>query len=620
MESKQLSIIASALALLAAACSSREENVLPERLETPSVRVSDITPSSFVLRWDRVEHAGTYSCKSGSSEAEITDTTVISCSGLERNVEYAVEIVALPKDPSSYAPSLPAYVHVFTSDMEQLDTPVITFGCTYASKTIINWSQVPGAASYTYEIDGQTGSVTENRIELNTLRKGRTYTFRVKAVSSDEALYSDSAFATGEFTTEAGDVPSIIISPVSAVADAATFEIFAMPDLTYYYTMISGPAFLQNDEETIMDAYRNAVIAYAEEQGISLSLALGSVLRSGSGTYKITALVPQLTYYIIAFGMDLKGNITTSLCSARIKTLAFGESYGPTYGGTSWFRQEAYITNLYAATGYGETNSVWSSWTGNGVTSLKYRILATDTFNSIFPDVHDETALKAFLNNPSYAHTVSDENLVLVNSAQGLNMVSAAYSATSYTLMALAVNGAGEEALCVNSVSTRADHTDRAWFTVGLGTNETYGPAYNTLLAVMRGAGVTSVRYVALSSASIEGVSVSRYPDIVRDLGHDVSEQGIPYIASGYGIILSPAEPETSYTFIATAVNRSGDEVTKYATASTSAAPEGISPAPAAGLGIRSVLLPSDPGKVVELDIPGDDPWTIIHNMKPLER
>lgn len=56
---------------------------------------------------------------------------------------------------------------------------------------------------------------------------------------------------------------------------------------------------------------------------------MASMLKSGTQSLQMTGLTPELSYVIFAFGMDLRGNITSNLSSTQFKTTADGYSAGP---------------------------------------------------------------------------------------------------------------------------------------------------------------------------------------------------------------------------------------------------------------------------------------------------
>lgn len=606
-------------------------------IDQPQVLVSELTTSGFTLRWNAVENAGSYRYTfNDGEETEITDRQ-ISFSDLERQKEYVVAIKALPKFANEYTESPYTYVHVVTDDLEQLPKPGITLGCAYASKTIVSWTEVPEAAAYEYTIGAQTYTTSERTVAISGLEKSREYTIAVRAMTGDATRFTNSEAAELSFTTSDGDVPTLLIAPTHVISDAVEFQIYATSDQTYYYEVMAASTFAKYDPATIAETYRKAILDYAASQDVSIQLVLASMLKSGTQTLQLTGLTSELSYVIFAFGMDLKGNITTDLCATTFRTTAEGYSDGPNYGGSDWFQQNFYITNAYAGiTGYGWTNSVWTNWAGQDVARIRYRTLPTDSFRQIFPDENDTAAITAFLKEEDYAYEAEEAILTLVNSGGSMS-VTPAEAGTSYTLAALATSSGGEETLCVNSVTTKASEEALSWFLADAATNAAYGPTYSTVAGVMKGVDVAKVRICLFETAALQGVPTSQYADVVANRGTDLPAEYIAYInGNGFALIYNEQagiRPSTSYTFLATATNSVGDTTTKWGTATTTAAPDAGTTSVAttrAGGSLQSLVGEPIPNperfiypyrsKSVSKETKAEgDYWTIIHNMQILK-
>lgn len=632
-------ILAGCMMGLGACTSDKESSTSGGKtvIDQPQVLVSEVTTSGFTLQWDAVANAGTYVYTFNGSEAtEITERR-ISFRDLERQKEYVVAVKALPKFADEYTESPYTYVHVITDDLEQLPQPEITLGCAYSSKTIISWTEIPESAAYEYTIDGQTYTTKERTVTLSGLGKGRDYTFTVRAMTSDATRFTNSESAELAFTTSSEDVPTLLIAPTQVISDAVEFQVYATSEETYFYDVISASTFAKYDPATIVETYRNQILEYAASQDVSIQLVLASMLKAGTQTLQVTGLVSELSYVIFAFGMDLKGNITSDLSYTTFRTTADGYSDGPNYGGSDWFAQNFYITNAYASLGYNSTNSVWTAWSGDGVAEIHYRTLPTETFRQIFPDENDTEAIKAFLKDEDYAYVAEDTIIAMVNTT-GSMTVTAVTAGTSYTLASLAISGSGEETLCVNSVTTKTSAESLSWFLADAVTNEAYGPTYNTIAGIMKGVDVVKVRYGLIETAALQSFSTTQYADVVEKYGLDLQEQYLAAV-NGNGLAMLFREtmgvkPSTSYTFIATATNSVGDTTTKWGNVSTTAAPD---PGAGASLSKTRAATPLQslvgepipnperfiypyPCKPVSKDVKAEgDYWTLIHNMQILK-
>ena len=616
----------SVLFLLVGCGSDTKEETLSETLKTPEVKVSEVTVSSFRVDWGKVYGAENYTYSLDGAEVDSTKALFVTFNGLDAAKEYVVKLQAEPVKGSSKTSSEPVYIHVRTSDISQLEKPEITVGSAYASKTIISWSVIPGAGSYEYTVGEISGTTTENRVTLSNLAKGTDYIFTVKAIPAGSGSTASESAQTS-FTTSSEDVPTLLIVPENVLADAVVFDVYATPDATYYYDVVSSSTLLQFDEATVIERYRSAIIEYAKSKGISLQLAMASVLKIGTNTIGVSSLASEMSYDIIVFGMDYNGNVTTGLYTKRITTTATGWSSGPNYGGTDWFSQNFYLTNAYLGlTGYGWTNSVWTTWKGQDVQSIRYRLLPTSTFNKVFSDPYDKEAVKAFLRDTSYSYAVRSDYIALVNSSSGYNSVTPCNSGVSYTMSALATSTSGEEELTVNSITTKTTSEAYTWFSIAALVNEKYGPTSSKMACVLKGVGIESGKLVIIKTAALANVPESSYPAIIADKGTELKESYLEYINGNGLALVVDVEPQTSYTVMATVVNKAGDKLTKHASVTTTAAQtkaartrattvfENLAAnAEASPVGLRLDGVEAIP--VFEAPKSAEDLWTIIHNM-----
>jgi len=616
----------SVLFLLVGCGSETKEETLSETLKTPEAKVSEVTVSSFRVDWGKVYGAESYTYSLDGAEADSTKSLFVTFNGLEAAKEYVVKLQAEPAEGGSKTSSEPVYIHVRTSDISQLEKPEITVGSTYASKTIISWSVIPGAGSYEYSVGDISGTTTENRVTLSNLAKGSDYIFTVKAIPAGSGSTASESAQTS-FTTSSEDVPTLLIVPENVLADAVVFDVYATPDATFYYDVVSSSTLMQFDDATVIERYRSAIIEYAKSKGISLQLAMASVLKVGTNTIGVSSLASEMSYDIIAFGMDYNGNVTTGLYTKRITTTATGWSSGPNYGGADWFSQNFYLTNAYLGlTGYGWTNSVWTTWKGQDVQSIRYRLLPTSTFNNVFSDPYDKEAVKAFLRDTSYSYAVRSDYLALVNSSNGYNSVTPCNSGVSYTMSALATSASGEEELTVNSITTKTTSEAYTWFSIAALVNEKYGPTSSKMACVLKGVGIESGKLVIIKTAALANIPESSYPAIIADKGTELKESYLEYINGNGLALVVDVEPQTSYTVMATVVNKAGDKLTKHASVTTTAAEtkaartraatafENLAAnAEASPVGLRLDGVEAIP--VFEVPESAEDLWTIIHNM-----
>lgn len=611
----------SSACLLIVGCNAEiKEETSAGTLKTPQAKVSEVTVSGFRLDWEKVYGAGSYSYSLNGEDETATDTLFVAFSGLQAETEYVVELHAEPKDGSVMAASESIYIHVRTAGVGKLAKPEITIGSAYASKTIVSWSMIPGAGSYEYSVGEVSGTTTGNRVSLSNLAKGKDYVFKVKAIPADDSNVASEVAEAG-FTTSLEDVPSLLIVPEDVLADAVMFDVYAAPDATYYYDVVSSSTLMKYDADTVIERYRNAIIEYAKSKGISLRLAMASALKMGTNKIGVPNLASEMSYDIIVFGMDYDGNVTTGLYTKRVTTTATGWSSGPDYGGSEWFNQNFYLTNAYyGLSGYGWTNSVWCTWKGHDVQSVRYRLFPTKTFNAVFSDPYDKEAVKSFLRDTLYSYAVREEYLSLLNSEGGYNSLTPVSAGVSYTMLSLATSASGEETLAVNSITTKTSNEEYTWFSIAAIVNEKYGDPSNKLACVIKGVGIKSGKLIVVKTSSLDGIPESSYPALISEKGKELEESYIEHINGNGLALVIDVEPNTTYTVMATVENDAGDKITRHSSVTTKAAPTkaaGICAATAfENLAVNAEASPVG----LRLDgmesVPfgGEDIWTVIHN------
>ena len=200
-------------------------------------------------------------------------------------------------------------------------------------------------------------------------------------------------------------------------------------------------------------------------------------------------------------------------------------------------------------------------------------------------------------------------------------------------LLTLATSSSGAETVCVNSVTTKTSTAAAAWFAAAASTNANYGPTHNTVAGVMKGIDIATVRYAIFKQSALANVSTDNYPAVIEEFGHDLKEEYLPYInGNGFAILFtgeSGVTPETTYVFMATATNTVGDKVTKWGSATTSAAPDAArakaqaatrtdeplrSPAGKPTATPEKFIYPMESVQLPAGAKPEGDLWTIIHN------
>ena len=148
-------------------------------------------------------------------------------------------------------------------------------------------------------------------------------------------------------------------------------------------------------------------------------------------------------------------NLNAGEYSVRVKAIGagykdsdFGSVTVTLTGATSvtWFESSVKPAAVNEEKGYGPYNAVEFTWKGTGVKSLSYGLYVSQGLIGI-DDKTIKDAVKA----------ISDEDLAVVNSAEGLSAVIGPINgATTYTMCLLAVNEAGVEFFSKEEVTTES--------------------------------------------------------------------------------------------------------------------------------------------------------------------
>lgn len=511
-----------ALLLAAVACTKEET---PERtsLPEPKVRVSDVTSTSFNVSWDVVTDAGAYTYIFNDNDTVTTRERSVSFADLEPSVEYSFSVRTDAGTNGDYLDSRFVTIHVITEGESVLEAPEPVLVAAYKSRTIINWKPVAGASAYEYSVAGMTGKVEACSVELSGFDGSTDYVFRLKALSGEKYV-NDSPEAELKFTTRPAseDIPQIIMSLLECGSDYANFNVYAVPDFRYVYFGVPASYFIDHSDTEIRDTYLKYMLDAINDSNMTVEGGMSYYSKTGSSNYSEYPLYPELSYYIVAFGVSLDGKATTPLYKLSARTKAHDTMTEPSLDGADWFSQ----TMFHSVFGqYNSTNCVWTNWTGNGVAKMNYVLTSTYSFNVYFGGSFDlfrrYTALKG--------STVTEaEYIEKVNEESGLTTRFAPLSAAnSYTLGTLAINEAGDSTFVVNTLSTMATATYYDWAFVSLGTSSSY-PASTSLTSAVSIAfdateslniQVSAGRYLMCRSSELGGVTLTEAAKLVKEKG-----------------------------------------------------------------------------------------------------
>ncbi len=572
-----------AAVIVAAVSSCAKEDELREQtgpLPAPDVIVTELGRTGFTVSWDAVTDAGGYAYSFNAGEEQTTRNTSLVFSDLEPSASYVFTVKTVPGSNGSYSESELVTVRVTTEEVGTLDAPEPELVAAYRSKTIIKWKAVYGADSYEYSVGGFSGKTSSTTVEINGLEASASYTFRIKALSADKNL-NESADGVLTFTTrpEDEDIPQIIMALVETGSDYSKINVYAVADFRYLHFAVPATYFKVKSDNEIRDFYLAALLKAIEEAGMDVSTYISQYAGCGTASYTETPLLSEMSYSVVAFGVNTDGRATTPLYKIETKTLADDAAPFPDTVGEPWFSQSLFHYDFGA---YNASNSLWLKWKGENVTGIKSILTSTRSFRTYF-----ELSTDLFREYVKANGTESGQSVIAgVNSENGWTSRYALSSATSYTLGTLAVNADNDTTFVISSMPTKASDRYYDWAGVLLGTDGS-ATASSSLTGIFQlrvddsepvSFRINNLRYFFCRQDELSGVTTDRAAEIVAAKGTDFTQADLDILnltgkfTLSFGTEGSPLAPDTAYALLATFTERNGDEVTRFSLAKTAAA------------------------------------------------
>lgn len=605
------SAAAIAAALFALASCSKEPAEHVNALPIPKVVVNDITATSFSVSWDVVTDAGSFTYIFNGEEEKTTTDRRLSFENLEPAVEYSFSIKTNAGINKGWKDSEYLTLKITTEGESQLDSPEPQVLAAYISKTIINWKAIPGATSYEYSVGSMSGTVTQCSVELAGFEGETEYEFSVKAVSTDPHVKTSEPGAV-KFKTRpsSDDIPQLILDVNEVGCDYVDFNVYAVPDARYLFFAVPQVYFNGHSEKQIMETYRDYVLEAIESQGYTLEAGIDLYASYGSSNYLETNVYPEMSYYIIAFGIDKVGNIETSLYKTPVKTLANGGYDGPHVVGADWFSQSLFY---YQFGGYNPTNCLGFNWKGVDIVKTKYIMTSTYSFRHYFESSED--LLRKYVTRQG-TEVESESVIQSVNSADGYSYRYALGSATAYTLATIAINSASDTTFVVNSLGTKASTSFYDWAFLTLGTSSKYD-AKTALAATVSfsydkaeklNIQLSEVSYLLKPSDQIEDMTTAQASALVASEGTVMTGVQMSTlnmtgsVSLSFGTDGNPLVPGTKYTLLVNITTVNGDKIFRSRTASTEADSSSDANTETKSLGGRhNALMELNPGEIIDL-------------------
>lgn len=191
----------------------------------------------------------------------------------------------------------------------QLEMPTVSYTKVSADAVRVTWYPVTNAEKYGYLFDGQTTptETTNLSVDLNYLKAG-DHTFKVKAMSSDKK-FSDSEYATVNFTTEAVATQGVAMKMILEGLSHDRVRVIFTPEEKAQFTVAVVPASAASSDDAILAYVKNLP---ADQKTTEVFDVQTYVIWHGSGlqteftekTY--TGLTPETEYFIVAVSGDDK--------------------------------------------------------------------------------------------------------------------------------------------------------------------------------------------------------------------------------------------------------------------------------------------------------------------------
>lgn len=572
-------IIFAAAALSLWACSQDELEPtirVPEEIDAgssidvPGIRVIDVHTDGFTADWDAVSDALCYEYSFNGGEFETTEKTRLEFSGLEKDTEYILKLRALPRPESGRLASAYVTVNVLTSEIQELDMPLLAIGNASTSISIISWGAVPGAVNYLWELGELSGSTTKTFITFEGLLEGREYTLKVKAVcNSADTEKKDSPWAEIAFKPVNDGSGDLFFSNFATTCDGISFDVYANAGQYWWYEIVPKTAYSKYEShQAYLDAVKASITSKASAlvaEGKTSEEAYSLVLKSGSAAVKAGACA-SLTYMLTVFGMDLSGNIITDAKPREITTPAEISDDLPHYiDEGDWFRQ---TLGLGSTTNYPPTTTLSFQRYGTDVSEINYKLYTTSNFTKKFGEELDSEAISKVKDDLISGGSSADSTALAKVNGDGY---SAYYKnrepGTAYTLAALASNKSGQQILSISSVRTRTTTDENCWISFSL--SSLAADSFTRKISLLSGLDAVSGKfYYAPLDEFNSRYSANEYEKAIRENGTDLTAAQIEELCTkGYTqISVTGLQSTTTYFNGVLLTNSCGDSTIKTAT------------------------------------------------------
>lgn len=570
---KARTYILAAIAAMLAACAPEElgptipvpDNGLEDRLlETPGVRIIDASTTSFKADWKKVpgaleyEYSFSAAGKDGEAEKSVTRDTVLVFSGLEPDCEYSLSLKALPRAESPRLPSRSVTVSIVTNRISKLEAPAPRKGSAFSSMCAFTWGDIAHAECYEWEIEGspRKGTSIRNFVTVPGLVAGKQYTLRVRALPAEgQADYLASDYGELPFTPESDGSSEVFFDNFTAPFDAICFDVMANAGQYYWYDVIPLSRFQKyaseqeyfDDVKAALDSKADALIA----GGMLVTDAYASLLKSGAARI-IEPAYSGMAYSVAYAVIDLYGNLVTPFSRKELTTAAEAPVTGPSYReGGDWFDISLDL-GKGTAPEYNPNCYFSVTRTGRDVVSVKTAMYVTSTFTRVYGEELTEESLNELRSLLNSKESSADDIIARINNGGATGGYSGLTPGESYTIACLARNNAGEEKLCIESITLRNTAGSLNWVTLKIYDSKNItSSSFKVIIRIDDGFEASSVRfYKGVYSEISASYTPAQYPELIASGASSLAASATTKLNDNRYVVISSSTgltPATKY-------------------------------------------------------------------------
>lgn len=234
-------------ALMVTECKKPEPEPEPQPvpLAAPVPEIEAVTVNTATVKWNDIEGAISYEIHLGDDGTPYKALkSPYTITGLESDTEYTIRMRAFPESSrlDVLASDYSDFVKFKTAARQALATPVPAVSAQTTTSFTISWETIEDAASYEYVFNGgETLSTEEISLNFTGLEVNTEYSFKVRAVPSEEGLITRTESAWAEISTRTNNYAALdspsprLVSVTCTIARIEWDEIENAESYTYKF-------------------------------------------------------------------------------------------------------------------------------------------------------------------------------------------------------------------------------------------------------------------------------------------------------------------------------------------------------------------------------------------------